>query len=383
MINKLSEIYGKNNIFFPKYPEPWKDFSFWDNFQFYAWNYWPEVIHTEEARYLPITWNMNVIIWKEVLSKDMIDYYSYMFSDTFSRENIISYKWKEYYDIINNLPRYTLITPQPYKDFKENLYAINPNTTYNLNSKDKMEELTSQMPRREILNTYKIKKLTNFPFVLKSNSGASWDWVRIIKSQKNLKDALEWFKTEKSLIVEEYIEEIWNFWVQILIPQKWNIEILALTRQITSKKWEYEWSFIDNDEKISEKLKEICIEIWENAQRKWFFWVAWLDFLQDKNWNFFFIDPNFRVTWATNLVLLHKKILKNNWKKIVVVWQFKNNWWDFWELIDKANNNEIYLMSAFKDQVKNIINWFCVYSLDTIKNIEKYKSQIKNLWINL
>jgi len=75
----LSSFYWEEKTLFPKYPEPWKDFSHWDKFDFYAWDYGPSVIHTEEARILPIIWDkINVLIWEWALDKSMIDYYNNM-----------------------------------------------------------------------------------------------------------------------------------------------------------------------------------------------------------------------------------------------------------------------------------------------------------------
>lgn len=377
---KLSDIYWEDKIIFPKYPEPWIDFNFWDKYEFRAWNYPEKTILTEAARYLPVVWNMESIIWKKVLSPEMLDYYSYYFA--LNKEKIKDYENKNYNQIIDNLPQKTLITPQTFQNFNPEVYAINPNISYFLNSKENIWELTKNIAKREILNKEKIKNIKIFPFVLKSNSWASWDWVRIIKSEKDLKNALSCF-TEKKLIVEEFIKEKANFWVQIFIPKNWEIEILSLTNQITSENGEYEWSYINKNLKIDEKLKEICIEIWENAKKKWFYWVAWLDFLQKENWDFIFIDPNFRITWATNLVLLKNKIFEETWKNFILWWQFKFNWENMNDFLDKSIQNNILIMSAFCDKIDKIINWFCIYSWNNLQEINKNKQKLKKLWFNI
>lgn len=380
----LSEVYWEWKVFFPKYPEPNKDFNFWDKLEFYAWEYWPEVIHTEEGRYLPIIWkNLTTIVSDLILNPEIIDYYSKNFSETFSKDKIIPYNNSDYNEKINFLKNNSLVTPQPYENFPEEKYYINPEILYNLNSKNNLDKLTKNIAKRMILNLEQIKFLKNFPFVLKSNSWASWDWVRIIKNSNDLENALKYFNSEKELLVEEFINHINNYWVQIYIPKNWEIKVLSLTWQKTSINWEYEWSFIDKNKKINPKLKEICLEIWENARSLWFYWIAWLDFLEKENWDFIFIDPNFRVTWATNLVLLKDKFFEETWKNIILWQQFKYNWNNFSEFLDKSEKNNLYIMSAFNDKVKSIINGFCIYWTDTLNEIENNKKKLKEIWFNL
>jgi len=245
-ISQLSDIYWRDKTLFPKYPEPWKDCHHWDDFDFYAGNYGPDVIHTEEWRYLPIVWEMGVLVWKDVVSDTMIEYYKAMYPETFHADSIIPYTWEEYYESVKrSVKNWKLVVPQPYPRINRDRYYLDPQLIYDLNDKTKLHELTSSIPSREILDISSIRDLTNFPFVLKSNSGASWDGVKIIYDKDWLWQALEWFSSEKNLIVEEYIDAVDNIGIQICISQDWSVEILDAPDQETNEQWEYEGNTVD------------------------------------------------------------------------------------------------------------------------------------------
>ena len=172
----LSDIYGKDKTLFWKYPEPGKDSHHGEEFDFYAWEYWPEVIHTEEGRILPVIGHdIQMIIGKDVLHPDMIEYYNDTYPETFSDKNIVPYSNTEYYNRINSKTENgKLIVAQPYNKIQREKYYIDPEVIYNLNDKTKLHELTNSIPKREICSLEEIKTNSNFPYVLKSNSWATY-----------------------------------------------------------------------------------------------------------------------------------------------------------------------------------------------------------------
>jgi len=384
----LSSIYWKDKILFPKYPEPWKDFSHWDKFDFYAGDYAPSVIHTEEARILPVIWNkIKVLVWEGALDKSMIDYYNHTYPETFSDKKIISYKYKEYYNLIENIKRKSLITLHPYSWINEKLYYIDPNITFFLNNKENISKLTENTPKRETLLLEEIRKIDKFPVVLKSFTWASWDWVRIINDKKKLLDALDYFKSEEKLIVEEYIYAVDNIWIQLFISEKGEVKILGVSRQIVTDEWEYEWSIFNRNDNIDPNLEKIALDVWINASKIWFNWICWLDFLKDELGQYFLIDPNFRLTWATSGIFLKERIFKERDHNIIQVQQFKSNHSDIKIMINENLNlwkDGLYLLSSYKDNVSSIISWFSIVTWESAEHIEHKKRNLyKKKWFIL
>lgn len=385
----LSDCYWEGKTLLSKYPEPWKDSHHGDKFDFYAWDYWPHVIHTEEARILPIIWNnINVLISEWVLDPALIQYYNDIYPNTFSDKKIIPYNNTDYYSYIKNQVRNkSLITLHPYQNINEEKYALDPNLVFDLNDKTNMYKLTNQIPKHEILKLDQIRCLENFPFVLKADSWASWDWVRIIKNKEDLNKALKWFSKEDTLMVEEYIEYIDNVWVQLFISQIWTINILWYSKQIVSEQWEYEWSIINKNYSISSELRKLAIGIWTNAYKMWFYWICWLDFLKDRNQKYFLIDPNFRITWATSLIFLQEKIFAESNANCMQVQQFKSNHPNIQTMVSEnisLNSNQLYLLSSYKDRVSGIISWFSIITWESEEHINYNKEHIyKKKWFTI
>ena len=382
-ITKLSEVYWTDRVLFPKYPEPWKDSSRWDEFDFYAGDYGPEVIHTEEWRYLPVVWDMEVLVWQDVVCDTMIKYYRAMYPETFSAESIIPYQGHWYYDAINNgVNPGKLIVPQPYSQISRDKYYLDPQLIYDLNDKTKLHELTSSIPKREILNLESIRDLIDFPFVLKSNSGASWDWVRIIQDRVSLEQALDWFSGEETLIVEEFIDAVENIGIQICVREDWQVEILDAPQQETNEQWEYQWNIVDINQPIDDWASSLALEIWKKAAEKGFFGVWWMDILKSREWKYYFIDPNFRVTGATSVIMLTKKLVAETWKPVLKVWQFKSNAADISDMLSNAQDphNPLYVLSAFRDQCTGIINGFSVFSSPSQETLHESRTAIESRW---
>lgn len=388
----LWKIYGEDKTLLAKYPEPWKDSSHNDQFNFYAWDYWPEVIHPEEARFLPVIWKeLTVLMWEWVLDPSMLEYYQKTYPESFSDENIIPYYGTAYYQHISTqVKNKTLVTLHPYSQIIPEKYFLDSNLVFNLNDKTQLSKLTSSIAHNEILPLEEIAELTNFPFVLKAKSGASGDWVRIIYNQKCLTEALSWFKLEKKLLVEEFIEHTQNVGIQIFVTGNWEVKVLWTSSQDTSKKGEYEWSIINTKEKVDPKACSIAIEAGQNAAKMWFIWVAGLDMLKSKKWKYYLIDPNFRLTGATTLFLLSNKIEAETGNDFLKVQQFKSNHPDIKTMIEenwKLWTKELYLLSAFKHKINGSVNqtihWFAIHSWKDPEELAVNKGYYKSKWFNL
>ena len=385
-ITKLSEVYGEDKLLFPKYPEPWKDSQHWAQFDFYAWDYGPEVIHSEEWRYLPVVWDMRVLVWEQVVFETMLRYYETMYPETFHRDAVIPYSENEYYTHIRKSAwARKLVVPQPYEKIDHNVYYLDPQLLYDLNDKTKLYELTDCIPQRCQLLIEDIRELQDFPFVLKSNSWASGDGVRIILWQKDLEEALIWFASESQLIVEEYIDAVENIWVQIHVAQNWNVQVLDAPMQVTNSAWEYMWNIVDTWRWTDEWAVQLALEIWKNAAKKWFYGIWWMDILKSRNGKYYFIDPNFRVTWATSLILLSSKLTAETWKPVLRVGQYKSQASSIEDMLKSSYNarSQIYILSAYQDAVSRIINGFWIYAADSVEQLDESKQSIEKRWFIL
>ncbi len=383
----LSSCYWDDKTLFLKYPEPWIDSNYWDKFNFYAWDYWPEVIHTEEARFLPTVWDkIEMLIWEWAYTSEIIAYYEHVYSESFCKKNITPYSWKWYYDIIREKEKKTLIVGHPYWLIEDDKYHINPDLIFSLNDKTNMSKLTNKIPKHTILSLNDISDITNFPFVLKAHSWASWDGVRIIYNNNDLKLALDYFKNETELMVEEFIEIKDNYNVQLIILQNWNIEMLWSSIQNVTTEWEYNGNYIYKSMILPKNIEKLALEICENAYKLWYNWICWLDIITNKSWDELLIDPNFRLNWSTSTLMLKEKVFWETCSNILKVSWFNSNHTDLKTMIKetlKLKDKIIYILSAYKNKTNWIIHWHCITHWTDEESLQRNLVNLETKWFKI
>ena len=384
----LSNHYTEWSTLFLKYPEPWIDSHHWDKFDFYAKAYWPEIIHAEEARFLPVVWDkINMIVWEWAYTPAMVDYYNHMYPNTFSGQNIKTYLGSDYYNLIErDVKKRTLIVLHPYTLIDSCKYNLHPDLIFGLNDKTNMSRLTSNIPNHRILPLYEIKELNSFPFVLKAHSWASWDWVRIIYDNNDLLKALEYFKEEHELMVEDFINVKYNYNVQISILHNWKIEILWVSFQNTTKEWEYDGNNIYKNTILPINVEKIVSEVCSNAFKEWYYWICWLDIIIDYNWDAFLIDPNFRLNGSTSTLILKERIFEETWAWVLKFCWFDSNHPDIKTMIDENLwlwKDSLYLLSSFSNRIKWIIHWHCITYWKDEDDLQMRIKKLKWNWFKI
>lgn len=379
----ISDCYNEWKILFLKYPEPWKDSQHWKKYDFYAWDYGPEVIHTEEARFLPAIWNMiKILIWEWAFTPEMVEYYTQTYSETFCKDNVTTYKENEHHKILKyQLVDKSLIVLHPYSYISPEKYHISPELIFKLNNKANLRDLTLHFPNQKILSLNEIRELRKFPFVIKANSWASWDWVRIIYDIDDLTLALEYFSNEERLMIEDFIDIKNNYNVQLIINEAWKIDILWISIQNTNEKWEYNWNNIYKDIQLPEIAKSIALETCRSAYKMWYNWVCWLDIIESVDGNFYVIDPNFRLNWSTSTLMLKEKIFEETQSNVLKFSSFKSNHSDIKSMLkinSKLWKDALYILSSYRNKISWVISWhwvtFWTSNEDLINRVSLLKS---------
>lgn len=162
--------------------------------------------------------------------------------------------------------------------------------------------------------------------------------------------------------------------------------ILWISRQVVTDAWEYDWSIFRKDESIDFDLKDIALEVWKNAYDIWFTWICWLDFLKDKNWDYFLIDPNFRLTWATSWILLKKQIFWETDFNEFNIHSFKSSFSDVKAMVNEFNKlwkEWLYLISTCRNNISNVTSWFCIIWWENQNEIYLKKNLFYKKWIKI
>ena len=220
-----------------------------------------------------------------------------------------------------------LIMAQPFLDDKlESTYQFDPKLTVWLNDKKNLQEYidSSHLPKRFLsynsgADFASGAEVIGCPCVIKVSSSSSGDGVRICRNASDIKKTKKIFsKIKGSIIVEEYIDFIYNLGIQFGIPynKKKSIKIIGYNEQLVSSDGEYLGAVVNINKKIS-VLKDVnnflLKEILPKVRKIGWYGVGGFDVLIDKNNKFYFIDSNFRMTAVTSyLYLIKNKIINKS-----------------------------------------------------------------------
>ena len=148
------------------------------------------------------------------------------------------------------------------------------------------------------------------PCVVKVSSSSSGDGVRICYNKEQLENAKEDFAhLEGIIIISQLVNATRNFGVQFGIPENEDspAEIIMWHEQLTDENGSFVGGIIEPkmDKSSLKPLEKVILgKILPEVRRKGWFGVGGFDVLMDKEEQFYFVDPNFRMTGMTAYDLL-------------------------------------------------------------------------------
>ncbi|MCD8787442.1 L-aspartate--L-methionine ligase LdmS [Staphylococcus gallinarum] len=193
-------------------------------------------------------------------------------------------------------------------------YVVNKDTLLKLNNKSFLSELTGgkYLPKREIMKINNFEQAISkwdFPFVLKpgGDSPTSGGYgVMICYNSEDLTKAKEkLFKTTDitdTVIIEQKIEEKYNFSVQYACSSEKGIIYLGATEQLTDNYGYYKGNH--NAPNVPLKVIQAGKEIMQIGLQNGYVGIAGFDLLVDKHNDIYAIDLNFRQNGSTSMLLL-------------------------------------------------------------------------------
>lgn len=214
----------------------------------------------------------------------------------------------------------SLVMAQPFVDKAiQSKFRISPDLSVRLSNKSNMQ---LYVPSRYLpghvavfksgAEFYNDTQILPMPCVAKVANSSSGDGVAVCTNKTELLDARRQFKGVKSKIkIEEFIMAKHNLCIQFGIPydRSKRPEVIGYNEQVTSKQGDFlggvvnGWKTIDEFDAVSEVLLE---QILPALRDLGWYGVGGIDVLIKEDGNFFFIDPNLRMTATFAYVYLAK-----------------------------------------------------------------------------
>ncbi|MBL0846741.1 MULTISPECIES: ATP-grasp domain-containing protein [Mammaliicoccus] len=196
-------------------------------------------------------------------------------------------------------------------------YAVYKPRFIDLNNKAKIAQWTSgkYLPKREIVerNEFDEKiKHWKLPLVIKPGDElptAGGYGVMICYNEDDLNKAIARIKEAsdtKSIIIEQFIEEVDNYCVQYVYSEKTGIQYIGAVKQLTDEYGFYNGN--TNSTEVPQKVIDAGYEIMKNGVEYGYKGVSGFDLLIDKDGQVFAIDLNFRQNGSTSMLLLKDRM---------------------------------------------------------------------------
>lgn len=203
-----------------------------------------------------------------------------------------------------------LMMAQPFLDQDlQSFYQIPPKVTVWLNDK---ENLSYYIPAHNLPAEYNhffsgkdfavSTQEYPFPCVVKMSSSSAGDGVRICHTSEDLKSAKEVFKDlDGHVIIYQFIHSLRNLCIQFGIPADpaKEIDIIGFNEQVIGKCGEFLGGMVTPDfdrPELQDLFALIKDDILPKVRAKGWYGVGGLDVLVTDKGEYFFIDPNFRMT---------------------------------------------------------------------------------------
>lgn len=364
----LSELYGPNIIYTAR---PSYEYNPWLSIEEHQSN-------LSTGRELIIAGQMPVIVHEASVTEKLTSLFNTV-GITFPT-NILKFKNRQTYeDLIRQLAHtdnkkiYFQYIHNP-EVVEDEYYALNKDIFTALNNKSRLAEWTDgkYLPKREVVSVDDFEVAISkwdFPFVLKPGDDsptAGGYGVMICYNNEDLSKAKKQiFKTNNitdTIIIEQKIEEKYNFSVQYAYSQEKGVVYLGATEQLTDPYGYYKGNH--NAQNVPLKVIQAGKEIMEIGAQKGYFGIAGFDLLVDKDDNIYAIDLNFRQNGSTSMLLL-EPLLTEGYHK-------------FYNYIPN-NNNERFFSTILKYVQKGVLFPLAYYDGDWFNN-EKVKSRFCGIW---
>lgn len=383
-IQTLGDILWSGSVVFPKYPEPQ------DGNKIYQYDADPNIPHhiiqAEMQRSLALSKDVQFVMEEGSIDPNLISYYWDIFAWNFQKENLLEYKKWHFIEKINQFVKdKTLSVLHPYDHIDSIKYQTNPEVIVWLNDKHNLEEITPYAPKTYTNNLKysQISSITQFPCVLKAWVSSSWDGVEILLNENDLSSALEKFayypdvkNDEEGLILQEYVEAVENVSIQMSVNSDKTISFIWITDQITE--WEhgeyYLGNVIDNSGKIDTTIYDIWTQIAQFALEKWYIWTMWIDILKDKNWKYFVIDGNFRLTGCSTPIILKNTQFSQFQKLYATSYAAENT--SVIDTLSSLHPDLATILSSVSSQAGDITKWHIVIWGESVDHIKEKMKEI-------
>lgn len=212
--------------------------------------------------------------------------------------------------LLRQVPDGQFTMAQPFMDPElRSKYLVRPEVTHGLNDK---KNLLDCFPARHLVPTLgeynsgadfaaADSKEFDFRSVVKVSSSSAGDGVRVCDGQGDFKSAQERFRNiDGDVLVQKYINKVAEWDVKFCIKEDGTIEFTGFSEELTGPNGEYFGGVIFNQpdetgllERIRTVLRD---EVLPKVREKGWVGVGAVDVLIDAEGNFYFSDPNFRMT---------------------------------------------------------------------------------------
>ncbi len=238
-------------------------------------------------------------------------------------------------------------------------YWINPELLSYLNNKANLQKIvpTDHVPLRLTVPPNQLNKvipsLIKLPLVIKAvtdqSTGAGYA-VSICSSAADVREAADYFRSCKMVVVEEFIEidKVYN--VQFAKTADGRLIYLGASEQITNLSGGYlgNWLYINHEP--PKLLLEISHSIMKYASRLGFVGIGGFDIAMSKQNRALVIDLNFRLNGSTPALLLGNSIMLTHNASVLLfrTWNAGMEWKQFVSVCkDLMENNSFIPISIY------------------------------------
>ncbi|MGF1547992.1 MAG: hypothetical protein ACFCUG_11775 [Thiotrichales bacterium] len=210
-------------------------------------------------------------------------------------------------------PEPRVITPHPYDDThipRERFYLSAPDVVARLNDKGEMRALSRRAVPYQVYDAASFaadhwRDEWELPFVVKlTTPSGGGDGVCICRDLNDVAAAKLRFAGQ-TVKLERYLDNIRrNINVNLCVTPTGAVSLIGGSLQRVESDARYAGNLIDLAWQPEDAVREICVEIADNAAQMGWHGVCGLDLIETDDGDYHFIDPNFRLNGSTPFYLM-------------------------------------------------------------------------------